>query len=114
VVGHSRDYMGLVFEAYSQRDHLMVSGLNIWYRKVQNRAGMIEFRFLRSIEHEAYSAAIEESQLTRREQEVQTESVPVECSGAVEVVHVDGNLPNARDAESGSRGINGRLPPLLY
>jgi hypothetical protein len=50
----------LVLEAHSAGQHFPVGGGNLRYREVQDRAGMIEFRFLGDIEHQAHAAAVEE------------------------------------------------------
>ena len=69
---------------------------------------MVKFRLLRFVQHEADTAAIEEGQLAGAKQVRQSQHVAIECRGAIYVVGVNGNLPDAR-----KRGIFLRIHEWL-
>ena len=60
---------------------------------------MVELGLLGTAEHEAYAATVEEGKGARGEQEWQSENVPVEGGGAIEVVDVDGDLAESRNSD---------------
>src|SRR5580704_4891980 len=87
-----------------------VRRLNIADLEIKDRTRMIEFRFLRLVQHQPYSATIEKRQLAGAEQMRQSQDVAIECRGAIHVVRVDGNLPDARQGRVLLR-VHGCLPP---
>ena len=70
---------------------------------------MVELRLFGMSEHEANTAAVEEGQAPGGEQQRETEDVPVERCGAVDVVDVNRYLSQPGDGDGrggGRRGID--------
>src|SRR5208283_4305672 len=110
VLGHTRDEMRLVFKFRATRLEAPESGLDVCHLEIENRAGMVKFRLLGFVEHQAHAAAIEEAQLAGTEQVLQSKDIAIECSGAIDVVRVDGDLTDARKGRVISN-VHGLRPP---
>src|ERR1700687_4882274 len=72
---------------------------------------MVELRLLRMAEHETDAATVEERQGAGGEQQRESESVPVKCGGAVEIVYVDCDLAESRNSDGQGCGSHGGQPP---
>src|ERR1700687_2762520 len=99
VSAHLRDQMRRVLEVYAVAEHLPVRAHNVGYCKVQDGAGMIDLRLLRTAEHQANAPAVEESQGAGGEQQRQSKNVPVKCGGPVDIIDVDCDLAQARNSD---------------
>src|SRR5919108_4880048 len=95
VLGHLRNHVWLVFKLCSGLLQPLVGGPNIPHLEIKDRARMIEFRLFRLVQHQAHAAAIEKGELPSTEQMLQSQNVAVERRGAIHIVRVDGNLPDA-------------------
>jgi hypothetical protein len=75
--------------------------VNVGHREIQNRPWMIELGLLRPSQHEAHAAAVKKSEARpRSEKQLQSQLVLVELSSSIDILGIDGNLPDARDSDA--------------
>src|SRR6266446_1744049 len=91
----------------AQFEEPLVGRIQIRDAEVKDGAGMIEFLRFGAAQHQPHSGTIEECQVREREKQRQTEHVTVECRGALEILHVDGDLAEILDAEIRRRSAHG-------
>jgi len=95
VLGHARNEVRLIVKFCATRLEPLERSLDVRHLEIENGTGMVKFRLLGFVEHQAHAAAIEEAQLASAEQVLQSEDIAIECSGAIDVVCVDGDLTDA-------------------
>src|SRR2546430_7703592 len=101
VVGlHARDKARRRFDLHAHVDKMLVRGVHIRDAEVENGALMIQLGCARGTEHQADTAAAEESHVACGKQQRQAQHVAVECRRAGQVVRDDGNLADAVDRKS--------------
>src|SRR6266480_7918393 len=89
----------MLFRSHTPLEKKLVRGLDILHPEVEDGSRMFELRRFRGAEHQAPSAAVKESQLARREEQWQTQSVTVKCGGALQIVNDDGTLADVGDSK---------------
>jgi hypothetical protein len=95
VGGHAGDQVRRVFKFDAGGLQAGEGGGDVGNLEVEQGTRMIEFGLFGGAEHQAYSAAVEKTELAGAEERFQAEDVAIEGGGAVDVVDVDGDLHDA-------------------
>ena len=100
VVGHLRDEVWCGDDMDRLRDQRGVRRVDVGHLVVEQRTPMRVLWLLGLAEQQAHAAELEERHLGRRGEEMsQAECVAVERRGALDVLHVEGDLPELLDVE---------------
>ena len=114
VLGHARNEVRLIVKFCATRLEPLERGLDVRHLEIENGTGMVKFRLLGFVEHQAHAAAIEEAQLASTEQVLQSKNIAIECGGAIDVVSVDGDLTDAGKARVFRNSHIAMPPPAEY
>src|SRR4249920_1362528 len=93
--------MGRLGECHPSLLEGLVHLVNVIDGEIQDLAWMRELVVLWHVEQQANAVAVEERQRRRRsKQELQTECIPIEPDGSIEILRVHGDLPDLRKSEA--------------
>ena len=106
VIRHSRDQVRLILKTDSLLLQSTVGSLDIGYREIQDRAGVIEFRLLRMVKHQPHTVAVQKCQPRWRfKEKLQSQDLFIEIGRTLNIM--GNNKKKSKESSNGNRPRNG-------